>query len=165
MPELFPWLMLLHVAGAVAGFGPTLILPRIAGMGAREPQHSTFATRLALAITRRWVIPIAVVVFASGVGLIVVARIDVFQERWLPLSIAIFASSFGYSTLIQVRDLARIVELMEVCEPAAATGETREQAALREELGARRRRVRRGGLFLRLAIVAILFLMVAQPTF
>jgi hypothetical protein len=165
MPELFPWLLLLHVAGAVAGFGPTLILPRIAGMGAREPQHSTFATGLALEITSRWVVPIAVVVFASGVGLIAVAGIDVFRERWLLLSIAIFALSFGYSTLIQGRDLARIVELMEVCEPTPATSETREQAALREELAARRRRVPRGGLFLRLALLAILFLMIVQPTF
>jgi hypothetical protein len=165
MPELFPWLLLLHVAGAVAGFGPTLILPRIAGMGAREPEHSTFATRLALAITRRWVVPIAVVVFASGLGLIVVAGIDVVQARWLLLSIAIFASSFGYSTLIQGRDLARIIELMAVCGPVAATGEIRGQAAQREELRARRQRVRRGGLFLRLAVLSILFLMVVQPTF
>jgi hypothetical protein len=56
-------------------------------------------------------------------------------------------------------------ELVSRLLPAAPTDETRKQAALREGLGRRRRRVCGGGLFLRLAVRSILRLMIVQPTF
>jgi hypothetical protein len=157
MTELLPWLLLIHVGGAIIGFGPTFAVPRIAALGARNPEHAIFATRLVLAITRGITIPLAVVVFLSGAAMIPILRIDLLGARWLLVAIALFVAAFGYALFVQSRDLARIIEL-----GAAALGLTE---AARAELAARRLRVRRGGLFLRVALLAIIVLMVVKPAF
>ena len=43
---LFPWLLFLHVLGAIVAFGPTFAFSFIGAMGGAEPQHANFATRV-----------------------------------------------------------------------------------------------------------------------
>ena len=51
--DLFPYLLFLHVLGAVVAFGPTFAFRFIGGMGGKEPQHSNFATRVSETIAMR----------------------------------------------------------------------------------------------------------------
>ena len=43
---LFPYLLFLHVLGAIVAFGPTFAFPFIGALGGAEPQHANFATRV-----------------------------------------------------------------------------------------------------------------------
>ena len=43
---LFPYLLFLHILGAIAGFGPSFAFPIIGAMGGAEREHGNFATRI-----------------------------------------------------------------------------------------------------------------------
>ncbi len=59
MGWLFPWLLFLHVLGAIIAFGPTFAFPIIGAMGGKEPQHANFATRAAHLVGQRLDEPLA----------------------------------------------------------------------------------------------------------
>ncbi len=54
---LFPWLLFLHVLGAIVAFGPTFAFSFIGAMGGAEPQHANFATRVSLTISSQARVP------------------------------------------------------------------------------------------------------------
>jgi uncharacterized membrane protein len=82
---------------------------------------------------------------------------DVLASGWLLVSIVLYLASFLWASLVQNRDLARVLELMEQGTPLSLTeGE-------RAELARRRMRIRYGGLFMRAVVVVVLFLMIAKP--
>ena len=155
MGELLPILMFLHLLGVLAGIGPTFAFARITATGRGDPVLGSFAVKVVRAITTSLTIPLAALVFATGLAMLLILRHDVLGTPWLLASIVLFVASFGYSIAVQNRDLARIIEL---ASPAALVGPA--EAA---ELAQRRRRVRYGGLFMRIAAGIILFLMVLKP--
>ena len=57
---LFPYVLFLHVLGAIVAFGPTFAFPIIGAMGGKEPQYANFATRVSATITDRFVIPLGI---------------------------------------------------------------------------------------------------------
>ena len=59
--DLFPWLLWLHIFGAIVAFGPTFAFPLIGGMGGNEPMHANFARRITGKIEGGITIPLAVV--------------------------------------------------------------------------------------------------------
>ena len=79
--SLFPWLLFLHVLGAIVAFGPTFTFPIIGAMGGKEPQHANFATRVSSAISGQRVIPLAIFQGITGVGLIIVSGIDLSRDH------------------------------------------------------------------------------------
>ena len=90
---LFPYILFLHVLGAIAAFGPTFAFPIIGAMGGKEPQHANFATRVSAAISDRLVIPLAIVQGVTGVLLILISGRDLTapSSRWLLLAIVLYA--------------------------------------------------------------------------
>src|SRR3972149_2990469 len=74
MPELLPWILLVHVLAAIVGLGPTFAFPLIGAMGGREPAHAYFATRISLAISERYPVPLVGVSGLTGLGMIGSAR-------------------------------------------------------------------------------------------
>jgi uncharacterized membrane protein len=158
MQWLFPWLLLLHVLGAVVAFGPTFSFPLIGAMAGSEPQHANFATRITYAVSDRLVIPVALTMPITGAGIILVNGINLAapQYRWLGAAIIVYVVIVTYSVLVQRRTVGRLIALTSAPPPAGASGPPPEVPALV-------RRIQRGGMFTAAGIVLILFLMVVKP--
>ena len=155
---LFPWLLFLHVLGAIVAFGPTFAFSIVGAMGGAEPQHANFATRVSAKITDRLVEPLAILQGVTGVLLILISGRDLFASRWLLVAIVLYAIALGYSLLIQRRDVHRIIELTSAPPPPDATGPP---PGLPEVVA----RVQRAGGILGVIVVVIVFLMVVKPSF
>jgi uncharacterized membrane protein len=158
LTPLFPWVLFLHVLGAILAFGPTFAFSIIGAMGGQEPQHANFATRVSARIGDRLVAPLAIFQGVTGVLLIVISGRDLLASRWLLLSIVLYAIALSFSLFIQRRNVQQIIEMTSAPPPAGASGPP---PALREVV----QRVQRGGMFTGALIVVIVFLMVVKPTF
>lgn len=160
MSWLFPWLLFLHVLGAILAFGPTFSFSIIGAMAGKEPQHANFATRATQAVGNRLVEPLAISMAVTGLGLILVTGRNPLDRAnwWLAIAIVIYTIALVFSIAVQNRDVARIISLTSVPPPPGAGGPP-------PELPPIVRRVQRGGMFLGLAVIAIVFLMVVKPQF
>lgn len=154
---LVPYLLFLHVLGAIIAFGPTFSLSIIGAMGGQEPQHSNFATRVSARISDRIVEPLAVVQGVTGVLLIISAGIDLFASRWLLLGITLYVIALTFALTIQRTTVGKIVAMTSAPPPPGASGPPPGLMVLVKK-------VQRGGMFLGLMIVVIVFLMVVKPS-
>jgi uncharacterized membrane protein len=165
MPELVPWFLFLHVLGAVIAFGPGFTFPIIGGMGGAEPMHGNFATRVSLAISTQRVVPVALTMPVTGIGLIWSAGIDPFSRdtRWLAVGIVLYAVALTYSLAIQLPTVRRIVAMTAGPPPGAAPGPppSGPPPGLMDAV----RQVQRGGLFVSGLVVVIVLLMAVKPNF
>ncbi len=155
---LFPWVLFLHVFGAILAFGPTFAFAIIGAMGGAEPQHANFATRVSARIGDRLVEPLAIFQGITGVLLILISGRDLLASRWLLLGIVLYGIALGYSLSIQKRDVSRIIELTSAPPPPDATGPP---PGLPEVVA----RVQRAGMILGINVAVIVFLMVVKPQF
>lgn len=155
LAPLVPLLLFLHLLGVLAGIGPTFAFASITEAGRRDPAHAAFATAVVRTIQERLTVPLALVTFGSGVGLLVALGYDLGRTPWLLVSILLFLSSFGWAVLVQNRDLLRL--LRAAADPVGRT--PAELAALARA----RRRLRWGGRYMRIAAITILLLMITKP--
>jgi hypothetical protein len=160
MGWLFPWLLYLHVLGAIVAFGPTFAFPIIGAMGGKEPQHANFAIRASHAIGSRLVEPLALSMAITGVGLLLVTGRNPADRGnwWLGIAIVLYITALTFSLAVQNRNVARIIALTSAPPPPGASGPPPEVPPLVK-------RVQRGGMFLAVVIVVIVFLMVVKPQF
>jgi hypothetical protein len=156
MTELLPYLLFLHLVGAIAGIGPTFAFARITALGRTEPLHSSFAVGVVRSIQERLTVPLAILTLGSGLAMLVILRYDLARTGWLSVSIVLFLSSFFYALFVQNRDLIRVIEIASDGPHALGSG-----AAV--ELARRRARLRWGGIFMRVSALVILFLMIVKP--
>jgi uncharacterized membrane protein len=155
---LLPWLLLLHVFGAIVAFGPVYAFPIIGAMGGKEPQHANFATRVSDTIGKQRVFPLAVFQGITGVGLILVTGINLLATPWLLIGIVLYVITISYNFFIQTPTTKKIIDMTSAPPPPGASGPPPELLALI-------RRVRLGGMFSAVMIVLIVFLMVVKPQF
>lgn len=155
---LFPWLLFLHVLGAIAAFGPTFSFPIIAGLGRGEPQHGNFGTRVSHAIASRLVYPIGITLPITGALMILVRGIDLTMRQywWLGLAIVLYVIAYGYSFFVQRGMIDRVIEITSSPPPPGATGPPPELMALGRRIG-------QGGMAMSVLLLAIIFLMVVKP--
>jgi uncharacterized membrane protein len=158
MAWLFPWLLFLHVLGAIVAFGPTFAFSLIGAAGGAEPQHANFATRVSNTIASRLVYPIGITLPITGLAIIAVRGINPFDRPywWLALAIVLYIAAFGYSFFVQRKYVGRVIELTSAPPPPGASGPPPE---LRMLVG----RIQRGGMATGIILVAIVFLMVVKP--
>jgi uncharacterized membrane protein len=159
MGWLFPWLLFLHVLGAIVAFGPTFALSLIGAAGGAEPQHANFATRVTHAITSKRVVPVGITLPITGLGMLAVAGINPLARShwWLALGIVLYLIAYGYGFFVQRRLTERVIEITSSPPAPGASGPPPELMALVK-------RIQRGGIAMGLLIVAIVFLMVVKPT-
>ena len=160
MGWLFPWLLLIHVLSAIAGFGPTFAISLVGMMGGQEPQHANFATRIGERITTRFVYPAAAVQLITGFAMILIAPFDLTSRPfwWLDIAIVIFVINFAFSYLVQHPKTVQLIEMTSAPPPADASGPP---PGLPELV----RSIQRGGIFLTALLLVIIFLMVVKPQF
>jgi hypothetical protein len=157
---LFPYLLFLHVLGAIAGFGPSFVFPIVGSMGGAERQHGNFATRVSETISNRLVYPIGITLPITGALLILVTGRDLSARTnwWLGLAIVIYVVAYGYSFFVQRKYVQRVIELTSAPPPPDASGPPPELPGLVK-------RIQRGGMGLTIGLLAIIFLMVVKPQF
>lgn len=156
---LFPYLLFLHVLGAIVAFGPTFAFPFIGALGGGEPQHANFATRVSETLAHRLVYPIGITLPITGAAMILVRGINPIDLAfwWLGLAIVLYAITYGYSYFFQSKLVARVIEITSTPPPPGASGPPPELLALVA-------RIQRGGMVSTILLVAIIFLMVVKPT-
>ena len=159
LKALFPYLLFLHVLGAIAAFGPTFAFRFIGAMGGAEPQHGNFATRVSHTLSSRLVYPIGITLPITGALMILVAGLDLTSRTfwWLDLAIVVYIVVYGFSFFVVRGIVERIIELTSSPPPPGASGPPPELPALVA-------RLQRGSIGLTIGLVAIIFLMVVKPT-
>jgi len=155
--QLIPLLSFLHVMGAILAFGPTFAYSIMGAMAGREPQHANFSARQVEAIGNKLVYPLAIFQGVTGVLLIWATSIDLAAATWLGIAIVLYAVALTYGLTVQRNALLRLIELSST---APAPG-----SAPSPEIPATVRKIQRGGMFMGLLIVVIVFLMVVKPTY
>lgn len=157
LTSAYGWLLLVHIGSALIGLGPSFVYGRITQAAASAgPGQMPFAVRLTRELSTRWTHPLAALVLLSGFGLVWTMHYDVLATPWLLVSVVLFLASFFYATFVQNRDTLRSVELIMIGMPNLTEDERTEAARLRK-------RIRWGGLFMRIVVVIVLFLMVMKP--
>lgn len=157
---LFPYLLFLHVLGAIAAFGPTFAFRFIGELGAGEPQHGNFATRVSHTISARLVYPVGITLPITGAAMILVRGLDLTNRAfwWLGLAIVVYVIIYGFSFFVLRKVVEQIIELTSSPPPPGASGPPPQLFAL---VG----RVQRGSIGLTVGLLVIIFLMVVKPTF
>ena len=159
LTALFPYLLFLHVLGAIVAFGPTFGFQFIGAMGGAEPPHGNFALRVSETLSRRLVYPIGITLPITGAAIILVLGINPLdrQSWWLALGIVLYAIAYGYAFFVQGKLVAQVIEMTSAPPPPGASGPPPALMALV-------RRIQRGGMGLGILLVVIVFLMVVKPT-
>lgn len=157
--SVFQLFLFLHVLGAIIAFGPTFAMPVIGAMGGKEPMHANFATRVAEALAKQRITPLAIVQGITGAGLIITANVDLGKALWLQAGILLWVVALAYGTAVQTPAVRRIIEMTSGGPPPAGAAPTGPPP----ELMAAIKKVQRGGMILALLVTVIVFLMVVKP--
>ncbi|MBI3745183.1 MAG: DUF2269 family protein [Chloroflexi bacterium] len=161
--NLFPWLLWLHIFGAILAFGPTYVFSLIGGMGAREPMHGNFALRITEKIERGMTLPLAVVQGITGLGLLLVSGRNLTDSHnyWLGVAIVLYVIALSFSYFVQAPRLVKAVEMTSTPPPPPAPGAAPAgpPPALMALLG----QIRQGGMLLGILVTIIIFLMIVKP--
>ena len=179
--NLFPWFLFAHVLGAIIAFGASFsAFPIVGSMSGKEPMHANFGSRINDAISTRVVRPLAILQGITGLAMIWILQIDLTKALWLDVAIVLYLIAIGYALFVQIPTGARLVELTSRAGPPAGGATVGAQGAggppagappaggppaggPPPELLAAAAKARRGGSFLGILIVAIVFLMVVKP--
>ena len=126
---------------------------------------ANFATRVGYAISTRRVVPVALTMPVTGIGLIWSAGIDPFSRdsRWLALGIVLYLIVFTFAVTVQIPTTRKILEMTSGPPPEAPPGSV--PAGPPPALMALIRKVQRGGMFMTATVSVIVFLMVVKPDF
>jgi Predicted integral membrane protein (DUF2269) len=151
--------LILHVGGAIIGFGPTFVFPFIGAAAGKEPIHTNFALRLGETIATRLILPLALFQAVTGVGLIWTVGIDVFTHLWLLAGIVIYVVAMIIVFTNQLPVGAKLVEATKNAPPPSAPGETRPSGPP-PHIAALVRRNQLGGMALSILLLVIIILMV-----
>ena len=148
-------LLLIHIGGAILGFGPTFAFS-VLGPLARDKQGPEGVAILEgiVAIERKLVIPIAVVTQPlTGVLLIFESGYnnDFFSHIWLWVSILIFAVALYTAIFLQTPTIEKMIKL------------ARGGQAQGEEFGSLAARMQMTGPLLGVMLLVIIVLMILKP--
>ena len=163
---MFQLFLFLHVMGAIVVFGPTFIFPIIARQAQKSPQNGPFAAALSELISRRVVIPGAIVQGITGVALIPIAQRDLTSpaNRWLISGIILYAIAISFAVFVQEKNAEKMVHLT-AGGPPPGPPPAGAPAGPPPEIAATGKKLQQGGMLLSTLIVLIVILMVVKPTF
>src|SRR5205823_3548442 len=139
--------------------------PVITMQARKSPQNFPFAATLSEFISRRVVIPGAIVQGITGVILIGILGVSPLDQayHWLIPGIGLYLVAILFAIFVQEKNAQHMVHLMANMPPGpppagAPAGPPPEIAALGKKL-------QQGGMFLTTLIVLIVFFMVVKPQF
>jgi uncharacterized membrane protein len=156
---MFQLFLFLHVTGAVIAFGPNFVFPFLGNAAGREPQHANFAMRLGHVMETRLIIPVALTMLVSGLGLMYFGHIGL-DHFWLVAAILIYLAALTFVFTVMLPNQHRLVEMTAM---AGRAGPGAAPAGPPPELARSVRVSQMGGMALTAAIVIILGLMIFRP--
>jgi Predicted integral membrane protein (DUF2269) len=151
------WLFL-HITAAIAAFGPTFVFPIIGSQLEKHPASAHFAAELMHKMETRLIIPVALTMLVSGVGLIFAVGINLTKTPWLGIAIILYLIAIGIAIFNQLPTTNKLVEATAGGPPPGAP-----PGPPPPHVAALITRARVGGQVLTVLLVAIIFLMVAKP--
>lgn len=157
--NLFPWLLFVHILGAIIAFGPTYSHRFIGAMGGAEPMHRNFALRVSEKLAHTQTLPLAYLQGITGIGLILIGQIDLFGSAWLLVAIVLYAVALTYAIGVQTPAVKRMIEMTAGGPPPAGVA----PSGPPPEVAALVKKIQQGGMLLAVLIVTIVFLMVVKP--
>jgi len=153
------WLFL-HITAAVIAFGPIFVFPIIGVLAQKRPQHFAFAVELNHAIEMRLVLPLALSMLVSGVGLIFAAHINLFASTYLWVALLLYLTAMSIALGVAVPTTQKLHNFVHAAEGAPAPPQPGPPPP---QVLALVGRVRKAGMALTLLFLVIIFLMIVQP--
>lgn len=153
--RLFHLLLLLHIFGAIIGFGPTYgfaILGRLSGT--LEGPQALGPLKGIVAIERKLVIPVATVVMpVTGVWMIFETGRDqnFFSHEWLWIAILLYIVTYYIAVFVQTPTVEKVIELGEAGEAGG------------EEFMRNVKKTQKLGPLIGVSLTVIVFLMITKP--
>ena len=157
LAQFWPLFLFLHVMGAILAFGPTFAYSIMGSMAGKEPQHANFSSRQVAAIGNKLVYPLAIFQGITG------SSYDRPEHQpqsqpWLVAGIILYLIALVYALTVQRNALHHLIE-MTLTPPPPGTP----PGPPPPEVMATVKKIQRGGMFLGILIVVIVFLMVVKP--
>ena len=165
--SLLPWLLFLHIIGAVIACGPGFALAIFGAAAGREPQHANFALRASSLIATRLIVPLAVLQGVTGLGLVLLEGTELLTRAWLLLAIVLYAIALYIAIGLNLPNLRRLIEMTTPPPGGPPAGGPPAggppPGGPPPELLARVARSRQYGMAMSGLVVVIVFLMVVKP--
>jgi hypothetical protein len=119
VPPIFPVLLIVHIALAIALFVPSLLLPFAfrARRGSLHPEESGGFVRLLLALQSRGTLWIGIGLALSGIGLVSLLGFTILRQPWLVVALVIYGLNLGLAYFIQVPRLRNLIGLRNGSDP------------------------------------------------
>lgn len=160
------WLFL-HVTAAIVAFGPTFVFPLISAVSKRNPMHGPFGLLLAETIEMRLVVPFALTMPISGLGLAFTLGIEWNHNVWLIAGLTLYVIAMGIALGLQAPLLRKLVHMTSHApSPAMApmpAGPGAASAGPPPAMAAMLKRMQVQGMMLTGLLVAIIVLMTWKP--
>ena len=112
MVPLFPILLIIHVALAVALLLPSIALPFLV-RGNEEPERLSSPTRLLLVLQSSGSVVIGLGLAVTGVGLLLLLGLELLGRPWLIVALVLYAANLLVAALIARPNLRRLLRLSE----------------------------------------------------
>lgn len=147
-------MLVIHVVGAIYGFGPSVAFAVLGPMAAKAgPNGGVAIMESIVAIEKRLIFPVAVAVQPlSGLALIFLAGYNnsFFSHYWLWIAVIIYAFLFYLATFVQIPLIEKMIRLAKAGPPTP-------------EFIAAAQRTQRFGPMLTFGLLIVVILMVAKP--
>jgi len=118
-PIVFPVLLIVHIALAIALFVPSLLLPFAfrARRGSLNPENTGGIVRTLLALQARGTVWIGLGLALSGLGLVAMLGFAILAQPWLLVALVIYGLNLGLAYFIQVPRLRSLIGLANGSDP------------------------------------------------
>lgn len=151
----FELMLLLHIAGAIIGFGPTYGFAVLGPLGGKlEGPQGLGALKGIVAIERKLVIPVATVI-QPVTGAVMIFLTDrnenFFSHEWLWISILIYIALYYTAVFRQTPAIEKVIHLAESGQAGS------------EEFLATVKKTQKLGPIIALGLTIIVFLMITKP--
>ena len=147
------WLIL-HIVAAIVAFGPTFVFPVVGPMIQANPQHAVFGFEVFHTLETKLIIPFALTMPISGIGLIRTANVDTQHSTWLVIALIAYVVALSLAIFHQLPVTSRILGLLK--DTQAGTPPPAQTMTLIM-------RTRLVGMFLTVLLLLIIVMMIWRP--
>jgi Predicted integral membrane protein (DUF2269) len=170
----FLFWLLLHVAAAIIAFGPTFVFPLVGSLVPKMPQHTPFALAVNAAIEDKLVIPFALTMPISGLGMAYCVQLQWQHNVWLIAALVLYTAAMVIAIFVQRPIIHRLIHMAQHMggPPAGAgaasaapmpAGPGAAPAGPPPEFVALVNRTKKFGMLLTVFLLTIIVLMVLKP--
>ncbi|MFL5680274.1 MAG: DUF2269 family protein [Chloroflexota bacterium] len=109
MPAFFPFLLVTHIALAIALFVPSILLPFALRARRATAESSSGVVRFLLRLQARGTLVIGVGLAVTGIALVTVLGGTLLSQPWLLVALGIYAANLAIAFFVQRPNLRRLV--------------------------------------------------------